>query len=126
MLTADQAQNIALDLVARARRFGADACDVVYSGDASTDVQIRLGKLEDVTRAEGEEVSLRVFIGQRSASSASSDLSSQALDTLAERVVAMAREVPEDPYAGLAPQDMLLCTKPVSYTHLTLPTNREV
>ncbi len=108
MLTADQAQNIALDLVTRARRFGAESCDVVYSGDASTDVQIRLGRLEDVTRAEGEEVSLRVFIGQRSASSASSDLSTQALDALAERVVAMAREVPEDPYAGLAPKDMLL------------------
>ncbi len=112
MLTADQAQNIALDLISRARRHGADACDVVYSGDASTDVQIRLGKLEDVTRAEGEDVSLRVFVGQRSASSASSDLSAQALDALAERVVAMAREVPDDPYGGLAPHEMLLTGPP--------------
>jgi PmbA protein len=112
MLTTSQALNIADDLVSRTRRFGADACDVVYSGDASTDVQVRLGELEDVTRAEGEEVSLRVFIGQRSASSATSDLSSRALDTLAERVVAMAREVPDDEYAGLAPQDMLLRTVP--------------
>ncbi len=112
MLTADQAQNIAADLVTRARRLGADACDVVYSADASTDVQIRLGKLEDVTRAEGEEVSLRVFIGQRAASSASSDLSSAALETLAERVVAMAREVPDDKFAGLAPEDMLLRASP--------------
>ena len=112
MLTAPQSQTIAQDLVTRARRLGADACDVVYSADASTDVQIRLGKLEDVTRAEGEEVSLRVFIGQRHASSATSDLSANALETLAERVVAMAREVPADEYAGLAPEDMLLRGKP--------------
>lgn len=108
MLSADQAQSIATDLVARARRWGADACDVVYSADASTDVQVRLGALEDVTSAEGEDVALRVFIGQRSASSTTSDLSSAALDALAERVVAMAREVPEDQYAGLAPEALLL------------------
>lgn len=112
MLSPDQAQNIAVDLVARARRWGADACDVVYSADASTDVQIRLGKLEDVTRAEGEDVSLRVFIGSKSASSTTSDLSSSALDALAERVVAMAREVPEDRFAGLAPEAMLLRSPP--------------
>ncbi len=110
MLNAPQAQNIALDLIARARRFGADACDVVYSCDTSTTVQVRLGKLEDVVRAEGEDVGLRVFIGQRSASSATSDLSARSLDVLAERVVAMAREVPEDAYAGLAPDEMLLRT----------------
>lgn len=114
MLNADQAQNIATDLVARARRWGADACDVVYAADASTDVQIRLGKLEDVTRAEGEDVSLRVFVGNKSASSTTSDLSSSALDLFAERVVAMAREVPEDRFAGLAPEEMLLRTPPLA------------
>lgn len=114
MLTTDQATTIAQDLVTRARKYGADACDAVYSADASTDVQIRLGKLEDVTRAEGEEVSLRVFIGRQMASSATSDLSSSALDALAERVVAMAREVPEDAYAGLAPEDMLLKSAPAA------------
>ncbi len=112
MLTSEHAQNLATDLVTRARRLGADACDVVYSADASTDVQIRLGKLEDVTRAEGEDLSLRVFVGQRHASSATSDLSASALEQFAARVVAMAREVPEDAYAGLAPQDMLLHAAP--------------
>ena len=48
-----------------ARKAGADAADAIYYCDASTSVEIRLGKLEDVQRAEGEEIGLRVFVGQR-------------------------------------------------------------
>ena len=76
-------------------------------GDASTSVEVRLGSLEDVQRSEGEEIGLRVFIGRRSATVSSSDMSKDALDALVDRVVAMAREAPEDPYAGLAPKDRL-------------------
>jgi len=112
MLTDTQAQNLASDLVDIARRCGAEACDVIYTANASTDVQIRLGALEDVTRAESEEIALRVFIGQRSASSASSYLTAASLTTLADSVVAMAREVPEDAFAGLAPEELLLRAPP--------------
>ncbi len=108
MLTTEQARERATDLVARAMKAGADAADAVYVGDGSTSVQMRLGKLEDVESAEGEEIGLRVFVGKQSASAASSDLSVQAMLALAERAVAMAGEAPEDAYAGLAPQDRLM------------------
>lgn len=108
MLSLDQAIDRAADLVARARTAGADAADAVYSGSASIDIGIRLGKLEDAGRSEGEEIGLRVFVGGRSASVSSSDLSAAALDALAERAIAMAREAPEDPWAGLAPAERLM------------------
>jgi PmbA protein len=73
---------------------------------------VRLGALEDVGRSEEEELGLRVFVGRRSASVSSSDLSSEAMDVLVERAVAMAREAPEDQYAGLAPPDLLLTDTP--------------
>lgn len=107
MLSPDLATERAADLVARARKAGADAADAVYSASSSEGIQVRLGKLEDVERSEGEHMGLRVFIGQRSASIGSSDLSTAALDELAERAVAMARSAPEDQFAGLAPADML-------------------
>lgn len=107
MLSPDQARDRAQDLVERARRAGADAADAVYGASSSEGIQVRLGKLEDVERSESEHISLRVFIGQRSASIGSSDLSPQALDELAARAVDMARAAPEDAYAGLAPEDML-------------------
>jgi PmbA protein len=107
MLSHQAAQERAQALLERARRAGADAGDAVYSADASESIQVRLGKLEDVERSESEHIGLRVFIGTRSASIGSSDLGDAALDELAERAVAMARSAPEDPYAGLAPENLL-------------------
>ena len=108
MLTPTQAQERAADIVARAVRAGADAADAVFAADASTDISVRLGALEDVGRSESEDLGLRVFIGQRSASVSTSDLSPQSLDALVERAVAMAREAPEDKWAGLAPAERLM------------------
>lgn len=112
MLTPELAKDRAADLVSRARRAGADASDVIYVGNASTDVQMRLGLLEDVQSAEGEEIGLRAFVGKRSASASTSDFSPAALIALAERVVAMAAQAPEDAFAGLAPVKMLLSEDP--------------
>ena len=108
MLSFEEAKGRAADLVKRATKAGADAADAVYSCNASRDVQVRLGSLEDVGDAEGEEIGLRVFIGQQSASVSSSDLSLRALEVLAERAVAMARQAPVDAFAGLAPSDRLM------------------
>ncbi len=108
MLAVRDAEDRAAALVAAAIAAGADAADALYIGDASTSVALRLGKLEDVARSEGEEIGLRVFIGQRSASVSSSDLSADTIAALVERAVAMAREAPEDQWAGLAPADRLL------------------
>jgi len=107
MLSVCEAEGRAAALVEAARKAGADAADALYIGDASTEVQVRLGALEDVTRSEGEEIGLRFFVGTRSASVSSSDLSGDALAALVERAAAMAREAPEDPSAGLAPADRL-------------------
>ena len=107
MLPVEQARESAQSLVERARAAGADAADAVYVGSESQSVQVRLGELEHVDRSEGEEIGLRVFVGSQSASVATSDFSDEALRALVERAVAMAREAPEDPYAGLAPFELL-------------------
>ena len=107
MLDPDTASDRALALIERALKAGADAADAVFSADSSESIQVRLGKLEDVERSESEHISLRVFSGKRNASIGSSDMSDAALDELAARAVAMARAAPEDPYAGLAPQELL-------------------
>jgi PmbA protein len=108
MLSIKEAEARAAALVERAARAGADASDAVYYANASTSVQVRLGELEDVARSEAETVSLRLFVGSRSASVSSSDLSDEALTALVERAAAMAREAPEDPWSGLAPDELLM------------------
>lgn len=114
MLSLDEAQSRAQDLVSAARKAGADAADAIYACNASTNVSVRLGALEDVDRSEGEEIGLRVFIGSRSASISASDMNPAGLATLVDRAIAMAREAPEDAYAGLAPEDRLLRKRPPS------------
>lgn len=107
MLSPDKAQAIAHSLVERGISAGATAADALYAGDRSSSVQVRLGEIENVSRSEGEEMGLRLFVGARSATIASSDLSDEALTVLVERCLAMAREAPEDPFAGLAPGELL-------------------
>ena len=68
MLNSDQARDRAAAIVARAMNAGADAADAVFAADASLDVSVRMGQLEDVGRSENEELGLRVFVGQRTAS----------------------------------------------------------
>ncbi|HEU0309860.1 MAG TPA: TldD/PmbA family protein [Sphingomicrobium sp.] len=107
MLSPDAARDKAASLVELARRKGADAADAVYVGERSQGVSVRLGNLEDVHRSEGEEIGLRVFAGKCNASISASDLSRASLETLVDRALAMAAEAPEDPYAGVAPDELL-------------------
>lgn len=107
MLSPDQARDHVAALVEAARRAGADAADAVCVAGASTEAQVRLGALEDVQRSEGGEIGLRLFVGRSSASASTSDLSADAFAALVGRTLAMARRAPEDPWAGLAPEELL-------------------
>ncbi len=112
MLQPAAARDKAVSLVDLARRQGADAADAAYVGERSQGVSVRLGALEDVHRSEGEEIGLRVFIGQKSATISASDLSQESLAILVDRALAMAREAPEDQFAGLAPEELLFRGEP--------------
>ena len=90
------------DLLGRAAKAGADSADAVFVEGASLAVAERLGRPEKLERAEGRDLGLRVFVGKRQAIVSSTDFAPRALDELAERAVAMARAVPEDPFVGIA------------------------
>src|SRR5260370_36871055 len=90
------------DLVARAKKAGADAADAVLFEGVSLSHARRLGKTEKLERSESQDLGLRVLIGKRQAMVSSSDRSPDMLAELVERTLAMARAVPEDPFCGLA------------------------
>lgn len=89
------------DLIAAAKRAGADSADALIVASTSLSVRRRLGAIEQLERSEGFDLGLRVFIGQRVAIVSSTDADPKGFATLAERAVAMASVVPEDPFAGL-------------------------
>jgi PmbA protein len=90
------------DLIGRARAAGADAADAVLIRGTSVSAQCRLGQPEHVERSENQDLGLRVFIGRQAAIVSATSLDPAGFATLVERAVAMARVVPEDPFAGLA------------------------
>ena len=100
-------QSILGSLIDAARKAGADAADALFIEGVSSSVSYRLGKLEDLERAESADLGLRVFVGQKVAFISSTDFSADALAALPGRAVAMARLAPEDKFAGLAPKDRL-------------------
>jgi PmbA protein len=90
------------DLVAKARRAGADAADALLVEGVSLSHAQRLGHTEKLERSESYDLGLRVLIGKRQAMVSTNDRGTQRFDELVARALAMARAVPEDPYCGLA------------------------
>lgn len=89
-------------LIEIARKAGADGADAIAVDGTSVSIDVRGGVLEHAERSEGIDVGLRVLVGKRQACVSSSDTKPDTLRQMAERAVAMAREAPEDPHAGLA------------------------
>jgi PmbA protein len=100
-------ENLLHDVVGEALKAGADAAEAAYAERQSLSVSVRMGDLEEVEREEARDLGLRVFVGDRAATVSGSDLSTEGRRKLIERVVAMARLAPEDPYAALAPGERL-------------------
>jgi PmbA protein len=103
----DDLLNLANDVVARARKLGADSCDALAIDAQGTDIEMREGEIEKLERTESRGLGLRVFIGQSSAMISGSVLTPESLGRLAEMAVAMARATPPDSFAGLAPRELL-------------------
>ena len=99
--------DLTLSLVDAARRAGAESADALAVSGTALSIEIRKGALEQAERSENVEIGLRVLVGRRQACVSASDISGATIQALAERAVAMAREAPEDPFAGLADPSQL-------------------
>ena len=99
--------DLAQRLVDAARRAGADAADAIAVRGVSQGVEVRDGRVEETERSEGDDVGLRVFVGQRQAVVSTNDVTGDGIAKLAERAVAMARVAPDDKYVGLADPALL-------------------
>lgn len=100
-------ETLAQALLNAARKAGAEAADALVIRGIAQSIDVRGGRLEHAERAEGLDIGLRVLVGRRQACVSSSDASAATVQAMAERAVAMAREAPEDPFAGLADPAML-------------------
>lgn len=94
---ADLAQRI----LAAARQRGASAAECVLREGSELNTTVRLGEIENLKEAGGRGLGIRVFLGQRSASTFTSDFSWPAVERMLDSALAIARVASEDPAAGL-------------------------
>ena len=89
------------ELIAEARRAGADAADAILVSGTALGVQVRQGRQEELERSEHNDVGLRVFAGTRSAIVSTTSTDPAGFGPLVAQALAMARVVPEDRFAAL-------------------------
>jgi len=104
-VTVPDLESLAADVVALAMKAGAsDAEAVVREGDEFS-VNVRLGEVETLKESGSRGLGLRVFLGKRSASASTSDLTADGIRQLVDGALALARVTEEDPFNGLPEAD---------------------
>jgi PmbA protein len=94
-------RDVAQDLVARARRAGADAADAVVGDSDGLEVGIRLGEVEKLKRSRERRAGLRVFVNGATGDRVERRPVAGGLDTLVTDAIALARVTAPDTYGGL-------------------------
>ncbi|HEU4502931.1 MAG TPA: DNA gyrase modulator, partial [Nitrospira sp.] len=103
---------LASDVLAMAKKDGATEADVVVADGENLSVQVRLGSVDRLTKAREKRLGLRVFVGKRSATTSTSDFSSESLRRLVSETCALARAVVEDSMSGLPEPEQLAQEQP--------------
>jgi PmbA protein len=94
-------KQIASDVVSRAMKGGASAAEcAVREGDEFSTV-VRLGQVETLKESGSRAIGVRVFFGQRAASTYSSDFSAAGIDRMLKSALELAKITSEDPFGGI-------------------------
>src|SRR5213082_3552870 len=94
-------KQLAQDLVRRAMSGGATAAECVIREGDEFSTLVRLGQVETLKESGSRSIGVRVFNGQRAASTYSSDFSHNGLDRMLKSALELSRITSEDPYAGI-------------------------
>jgi PmbA protein len=94
-------KSLAAEVVARAVKAGATDAEAVVSEGDEFSVSVRMGEVETLQESGSRGLGLRVFVGQRSASASTSDLTPDGIELLVSGAMALARVTEEDVFAGL-------------------------
>jgi PmbA protein len=108
----DGYRQLAMDLLAKAKRGGATEADIIVADGETFSVQVRLGAVDRLTKAREKHLGLRVFVGKRSASTSTSDFSADSLNQLVVETCTLAKAVVEDQVSGLPEADQMAGERP--------------
>src|SRR5882672_3136060 len=100
-------KELASDIVRRAMSGGATAAECVIREGDEFSTLVRLGQVETLKESGSRSIGVRVFNGQRAASTYSSDFSREGLDRMLKSALELSKITSEDPFAGIPESDQL-------------------
>jgi len=95
-------KSLAAEVVSRALDAGATDAEAGVSEGDEFSVTVRMGEVETLQESGSRGLGLKVYVGQRSASASTSDLTPDGILQLVSGAMALAKVTEEDPFAGLA------------------------
>ena len=119
---------LASEVLTMAKRTGATEADVVIADGENLSVQIRLGAVDRLSKAREKRLGLRIFVGKRSATTSTSDFSTESLSRLVTETCTLAKAVVEDPVSGLPAADQMATEQPDLdlYDETKLETDQQI
>jgi len=94
-------KEIACGVVRRAVQCGASAAECVIRDGTEFSTVVRLGEVETLKESGSKALGIRVFAGQRAASTWTSDFSPQSLQRMIDAALELAKVTTEDPFASI-------------------------
>jgi PmbA protein len=94
--------SLVADVVALAMKSGASDAEAAAREGDEFSVDVRMGNVETLKESGSRGLGLRVFLGKRTASASTSDLTVEGIRLLVDGAMALAKLTEEDPFAGLA------------------------
>jgi PmbA protein len=103
--TGVELETLVAEVVERAMKGGATDAEAVASQGDEFSVNVRMGEVETLKESGSRAIGVRVFVGKRSASASTSDLTPDGIRSLVEGALELAKVTEEDPFTGLPEQD---------------------
>jgi PmbA protein len=94
-------ESLANDVVSLAMKAGASDAEVVVREGDEFSVTVRMGEVETLKESGSRGLGLRAFLGKRTGSASTSDLTPEGIRQLVDGALALARITEEDSFMGL-------------------------
>src|ERR1035438_5022992 len=104
---ASDLKSLATDVESGAMKGGATAAECVVREGDEFSTSVRLGQVETLKESGSRAIGVRVFFGQRAASTYSSDFSAAGIERMLKSALELAKICSEDPHAGIPAAEKL-------------------
>ena len=108
----DDVKQAVSDVLTHAKKLGATACEAAMSSTSGLSVSTRMGEVDTIEFNQDGGLGISVYVGNHKGSASTADLSSEALRSVVEKAVDIARFTSDDPCNGVADKALLEMSPP--------------